>query len=156
MAIIYDTNKKILSQNTLQHIKLDAMREILPKEMVIIDPESEYENLAKQLGGEMIRLEKVTPSHINPLDSEVKNIKKYICKEDFIINDVFVGHKGDVLKVTDATPNENETTEDVAGYCDILNITTNEQFEATWMDIDETILVTSVFDALDEFSTIRT
>jgi len=83
-------------------------------------------------------------------------MKKYICKEDFIINDVFVGHKGDVLKVTDVTPNENETTEDVAGYCDILNITTNEQFEATWMDIDETILVTSVFDALDEFSTIRT
>ena len=68
MAIIYDTNKKVLSQNTLQHMKLDVMREILPKEMVIIDPESEYENLAKQLGGEMIRLGKVTPSHINPLD----------------------------------------------------------------------------------------
>ena len=81
---------------------------------------------------------------------------KYICKEDFEINDILVGRKGDALEITDATPDTGETVEDVAGYCDILNITTNEQFEATWINIDETILVTSVFDALDEFSTIRT
>ena len=29
---------------------------------------------------------------------------KYICKENFEINDVFVGNKGDVLEVTDAIP----------------------------------------------------
>ena len=47
---------------------------------------------------------------------------KYICTENFEINDVFVGNKGDVLEVTDAIPKENETLEDVFGYCDIKNI----------------------------------
>ena len=57
----------------------DILRNILPKDVIITNSSNEYENLAKQLGGEVIRLEKVTPSHINPLGSEMKNMKKYIC-----------------------------------------------------------------------------
>jgi len=60
MAIIYDTNKKVLSQNTLQHMKLDILRNMLPKDVIITDSSNEYENLAKQLGCEVIRYEKVT------------------------------------------------------------------------------------------------
>ena len=66
---------------------------------------------------------------------------KYICKEDFEINGVLVGNKGDVLEITDATPREeeNETLEDVKGYCDILNTTKKQSFEATWIDVDDTL-----------------
>ena len=64
---------------------------------------------------------------------------KYICKENVEINDVFVGNKGDVLEVTDAIPKENETLEDVFGYCDIKNLNTNQLFEAGWIDIDNTL-----------------
>lgn len=80
---------------------------------------------------------------------------KYTCKDNFKINNTLVGRKGDVLEITDATPDVGETLEDVAGYCDILNTATNERFEATWIDIDETVLATSVFDAIDEFKHIR-
>ena len=66
---------------------------------------------------------------------------KYICKEDFEINGILVGNKGDVLEITDAIPREeeNETLEDVEGYCDILNTTKKRFFEATWIDVDDTL-----------------
>lgn len=66
---------------------------------------------------------------------------KYICKEDFEINDILVGNKGDVLEITNAIPreNENETLEDVEGYCDILNITKKRFFEATWIDVSDVL-----------------
>ena len=64
---------------------------------------------------------------------------KYVCKENFEINDVFVGSKGDVLEITDTIPKENETWEDVAGYSDIKNLNTNQMFDATWIDIDDTL-----------------
>lgn len=66
---------------------------------------------------------------------------KYICKEDFEINGVLVGNKGDVLEITNATPREeeNETLEDVKGYCDILNTTKKRSFGATWIDVDDTL-----------------
>ena len=34
---------------------------------------------------------------------------------------------------------ENETLEDVFGYCDIKNLNTNQLFEAGWIDIDDTL-----------------
>ena len=34
----------------------------------------------------------------------------------------------------------NEDLEDVKGYCDIANLTTNQTFESTWVDVDESIL----------------
>lgn len=63
---------------------------------------------------------------------------KYICKEDFKINDILVGTKRDILEITDAIPdkNFNETLEDVKGYCDILNINTNQKYNATWFDVN--------------------
>lgn len=63
---------------------------------------------------------------------------KYICKEKFKINEILVGTKGDVLEITDAIPDENfnETIEDVKGYCDILNINTNQKYNATWFDVN--------------------
>ncbi len=68
---------------------------------------------------------------------------KYICKEDFKINDILAGTKGDMLEITDAIPNEdfNETLEDVKGYCDILNINTNQKYEATWFDVNINLAV---------------
>ena len=65
---------------------------------------------------------------------------KYICKENYEINDILVGNKGDLLEITDAIPNENEDAENVVGYIDIKNLTTNEIYEATWIDVDDTIL----------------
>lgn len=62
---------------------------------------------------------------------------KYICKEDFEINGFLIGNKGDVLDITDAVPSLNETLEDVAGYCDILNVNTKRLFEATWIDVSD-------------------
>ena len=66
-------------------------------------------------------------------------IMKYICKEKYEINDILVGSKGDLLEITDVIPKENEDTEDVAGYIDIKNLTTNEIYEATWIDVDNAI-----------------
>ena len=65
---------------------------------------------------------------------------KYICKENYEINDILVGNKGDLLEITDAIPKENEYAEDVVGYIDIKNLTTNEIYEATWIDVDNAIL----------------
>lgn len=66
---------------------------------------------------------------------------KYVCKSDFEINDILVGNKGDVLEITDPIPREskNETWEDVAGYCDIHNLTTGQNYDATWNDVDDTL-----------------
>ena len=64
---------------------------------------------------------------------------KYVCKNDFEINDILVGRKGDILDIVDPTPNENETWEDVEGYCDIHNLTTGQIYEATWIDVDDTL-----------------
>lgn len=72
-------------------------------------------------------------------EKEIK-IMKYICKENYEINDILVGNKGDLLEITDAIPKENENAEDVVGYIDIKNLTTNEIYEATWIDVDDTIL----------------
>lgn len=69
--------------------------------------------------------------------------EKYVCKKDFEINGVLIGHKGDVLVITDAKPSSGQTKEDVAGYCDIENTVTKQRFEAAWMDIgDELNLLT--------------
>ena len=61
---------------------------------------------------------------------------KCICKENFEINEVLVGNKEDVLVVVDAMPIGNETAEDVLGYCDVINLTTNQVFEATWCEVE--------------------
>lgn len=65
---------------------------------------------------------------------------QYICKEKFEVNETVVGNKGDVLVITDAAPKANEDLEDVKGYCDIANLTTNQSYESTWMDVDESVL----------------
>lgn len=62
---------------------------------------------------------------------------KYICKSDFEINGVLVGKENDILEITDAVPNHNETLEDVLGYCDIKNLTTDNTYNATWIDVEE-------------------
>ena len=64
---------------------------------------------------------------------------KYICKDNFEINDILVGTKGDLLEVTDAVIPNGTDAEDYDGYCDIKNLNTNQVFEATWMDIDDTL-----------------
>ena len=64
---------------------------------------------------------------------------KFVCKETFEINDILVGNKGDILEITNAIPHGKETPEDVDGYCDIVNLTTNQTFDATWIDIDNTL-----------------
>lgn len=66
-------------------------------------------------------------------------IMKFVCKETFEINDIVIGNKGDILEITNAIPHGNETSEDVDGYCDIVNITTNQTFDATWIDVDDTL-----------------
>ena len=65
---------------------------------------------------------------------------KCICKETYDINGVVVGKIGDIIKIVDAVPNDGENYEDVDGYCDIINETTGEMFNATWLDVDDTIL----------------
>ena len=66
---------------------------------------------------------------------------KYVCTENFEINDVLVGNKGDILEITDATPSDNESLEDVEGYVDIKNLNTNQMFSATWIDVDDDTLL---------------
>ena len=65
---------------------------------------------------------------------------KYVCKEAFEINGILVGNKGNILVINDAVPKENENSEDVQGYCDIENLTTHQIYEATWIDVDESVL----------------
>ena len=66
---------------------------------------------------------------------------KYICTANkFEINGNLIATKRNLLEVYDARPEEGETAEDVAGYCDIFNITTGAIFEATWNDIDNNVL----------------
>lgn len=50
-------------------IKLEAMRHFMfGTEVIIIDPESEYENLARTLGGEVVEFSSNSPIKINPFD----------------------------------------------------------------------------------------
>lgn len=66
---------------------------------------------------------------------------KCMCKDDFIVNDILIGRKGEWLEVTDAIP-ENE--EDVSGYCDIRNLTTGQLIWATWNEVEEDEALTNV------------
>ena len=61
---------------------------------------------------------------------------KYTCKETFKINETIIGGKGEIISITDAVPNKDETIEDVKGYCNIQNLTTNKFFNATWLDVE--------------------
>lgn len=65
---------------------------------------------------------------------------KYICKEDFYINEAAVGKEGDLIEAYDARPEQGEDPESVAGYCDIFNFSTGALFNATWSDIDEGVV----------------
>lgn len=65
---------------------------------------------------------------------------KYICKEKFEINEIEIGKKGDILNIADAIPSANEDLEDMLGYCDITNLTTNQIYNATWIDVDDSVL----------------
>jgi len=50
-------------------IKLDAMRQLMfGTEVIVIDPEGEYETLAKSLGGEFVSFTASSPIKINPFD----------------------------------------------------------------------------------------
>ncbi|MBI4079174.1 MAG: ATP-binding protein [Candidatus Levybacteria bacterium] len=50
-------------------IKLEAMRQFMfGAEVIIVDPEGEYENLAKALGGEWLSFTTSSPIKINPFD----------------------------------------------------------------------------------------
>jgi len=50
-------------------VKLEVLRSILfGTEVLVIDPENEYEKLCKTIGGEYIRFEPNTPIKINPFD----------------------------------------------------------------------------------------
>ena len=51
-----------------------------------------------------------------------------------------MGNKGNILVINDAVPKENENSEDVQGYCDVENLTTHQIYEATWIDVDESVL----------------
>lgn len=66
--------------------------------------------------------------------------KEYILKDTFKINDIIIAKKGDVIIIEDANPSENETLDDVDGYCDIENITASHRFNATYLDVDYSIL----------------
>lgn len=66
--------------------------------------------------------------------------KEYVCKDILEINDVIIANKGEKIIISDATPLEYETLEDVDGYCDIENTTTITRFNATYLDIDYSIL----------------
>lgn len=73
---------------------------------------------------------------------------KYVCVEYFEINNVLIGNKGEVLEIIDAVPTENETAEAVKGYCDITNISTNQRFNATWIDIDDRLKLIEHYELL--------
>ena len=75
---------------------------------------------------------------------------KCICKEDFEINGVMIGIKGDKLEVIDAIPENGENAEDVKGYCNIKNLTTNKTFWATWNEVEGDGALTNVL-WIDEF-----
>jgi type IV secretory pathway VirB4 component len=50
-------------------VKLEALRSLLfGSEIIIIDPESEYQNLCDAVGGEYITFGMNSPAHINPFD----------------------------------------------------------------------------------------
>ncbi len=52
--------------------KLEALRSLMfDTEVIIIDPENEYENLAKAVGGQHVKLSYNSPSKINPFDLEL-------------------------------------------------------------------------------------
>ncbi|PIS08889.1 hypothetical protein COT75_04350 [Candidatus Beckwithbacteria bacterium CG10_big_fil_rev_8_21_14_0_10_34_10] len=57
-------------------IKLEALRSLLfGTEIIVIDPENEYENLSSELGGEYIKFSPSTPAKINPFDLSNINSK---------------------------------------------------------------------------------
>lgn len=50
-------------------IKLEAMRQFMfGSEVIIVDPEGEYENLARTVGGEVVSFSSSSPIKINPFD----------------------------------------------------------------------------------------
>lgn len=71
----------------------------------------------------------------------MKRFEMKICKEQFEINGVVIGERGNVLEITDAVPTENETLEDVLGYCDVYNVNTGIITGTTWIEVDENSLI---------------
>ena len=71
----------------------------------------------------------------------MKRFEMKICKEQFEINGVVIGEKGNVLEITDAVPTENETLEDVLGYCDVFNVNTGITIGTTWIEVEENSLI---------------
>lgn len=50
-------------------VKLEALRSMmLGTDIVIIDPENEYQNLAESVGGSFVKISLTSPNHINPFD----------------------------------------------------------------------------------------
>lgn len=84
---------------------------------------------------------------------------KYFCKEDFKINDVLVGIKGDTIEIKNSTPEDGESPYDVEGYCDITNISTGKKYTATRIDIDNPSIIikheAEVYISASEFNRIN-
>ena len=75
---------------------------------------------------------------------------KCICKDNFEINGNLIGIKGDELEIADAIPNYGESAEDVNGYCDIKNLTTDEVIFACWSEVEGDGALTDIL-WIDEF-----
>ena len=61
----------------------------------------------------------------------------YICTTALVIDGKAICVPGKLYTIVDAVPTENETLEDVAGYCDILGCENGEKCMATWIDVAE-------------------
>ncbi len=72
-------------------VKLDILRAMmLDTEVIVIDPENEYEHLAQTIDGQMVRISLASPFHINPFD-----IPPQIKGEDY--KAVFQSHMVELL-----------------------------------------------------------
>lgn len=77
------------------------------------------------------------------LGYERSSILKVKCRTDYQIGGHLIGRAGDILTITDAIPTEDETLDDVAGYCDII-AANGQKWWASWSDVEGNPLLETI------------
>ncbi|PJE63957.1 hypothetical protein COU89_00495 [Candidatus Roizmanbacteria bacterium CG10_big_fil_rev_8_21_14_0_10_45_7] len=84
-------------------VKLDVMRQLMVGiEVIIVDPENEYQNVCSKFGGEFVQYALSSPVRINPFDLPIG-----VAEEDALANNVLSLHTLMKIIMGELTPEED-------------------------------------------------
>lgn len=61
----------------------------------------------------------------------------YLCNRDCVIDGVKICTSGKSYEIRNAEPTPEQSSDDVAGYCDILGCDNGNTCWTTWLDVEE-------------------